>query len=463
MPRREFPRFAPLPASARRLVGPFCAVAFVLLASAVRVWIGHLLPGVTVFNLYYPAILGAALIGGEFSAALALALSAAFAWIVLVDARGLLVPMQTIALNLTIFSLAGAFVGAVGARLRWLLGRRRRDILRLADREARYRALFEGVSEGFALVEGVRDDGGRLVDLIVVEANPALLKILRIDMPIAGLRQSEVRGPPDPDYLAACEKGFHGAPVHVELFAQYAQRWVDVRLSRVAENRLAQIVVDITERKEAENRQTEMFDELNHRVKNNLAAVSAMLTMQARVADDPKVGEQLRKAVDRIETIGDVHASLYRVSSTDEVDFSAYLRRLCDRLSASLIDSERVRIDVFAEPAMAPLEEAVSLGLIVNELVTNAAKYAYPPPASGVIRVGLHNRPGELVLNVSDDGQGLPEADAGGGIGMRLVRSLVQQCRGELEVARAGGGASFTVRLREHGSPATETTQSRLL
>jgi two-component sensor histidine kinase len=187
-----------------------------------------------------------------------------------------------------------------------------------------------------------------------------------------------------------------------------------------------------------------------------------MLTMQARVADDPNVGEQLRKAVDRIETIGDVHASLYRVSSTDEVDFAAYLQRLCDRLSASLVDSDRVRIDVTAEPAMAPLEEAVSLGLIVNELVTNAAKYAYPSPACGVIRVSLLNHPGELVLNVSDDGQGLPEGDAGGGIGMRLVRSLVQQCRGELEVRR-GSGASFTVRLREHGPPATATTQSRLL
>ena len=462
MPRREFPKFAPFPASARRLVGPFCAVAFVLLASAIRVWLGHLLPGLTVFNLYYPAILGAALIGGEVAAALALTLSAAFAWLVLFTARGLLVPMQTIALNLVIFILAGAFVGAVGARLRWLLGRRRRDILRLADREARYRALFEGVSEGFALVEGVRDDRGRLVDLLTVEANPALLKILRLDMPVAGLRQSEVRGPPDPDYLAACERGFRGEAVRVELFARHARRWLEIRLNRVAENRLAQIVVDITERKDAETRQTEMFDELNHRVKNNLAAVSAMLTMQARVADDPKVGEQLRKAVDRIETIGDVHASLYRVSSADEVDFAAYLQRLCDRLSASLVDSDRVRIDVAAEPAMAPLEEAVSLGLIVNELVTNAAKYAYPPPACGVIRVSLLNRPGELVLNVSDDGQGLPEADAGGGIGMRLVRSLVQQCRGELEVRR-DAGASFTVRLREHGPPATATTQSRLL
>ena len=462
MRRIDFTKAARLPASAQRLVGPFSAVAFVLLASAARVWLGHLLPGVTVFNLYYPAILASALIGGELAAALALGLSAVFAWIVLHNARGLLVPMETVTLNVAIFVLAGAFVGAIGARLRRLLKRRRRDILRLAEREARYRALFDGVSEGFALLEGVWGADGKLIDLRIIEANPALLQMLRIDEPVTGRRQSEVRGPPEQDFLSVCQEAFQGPPVRQELFAPHAQRWFDVRASRVGENRLTQIVVDITERKAAESRQTEMFDELNHRVKNNLAAVSAMLSMQARVAADPKVATELRKAVDRIETIGDVHASLYRVSSTDEVDLAAYLQRLCDRLSTSLVDNERMRIDVSADPAMAPLDEAVALGLIVNELVTNAAKYAYPAPARGVIRVGLRNRSGELTLSVSDDGQGLPETAPASGIGMRLVRSLVQQCRGRLEVGD-GRGTNFTVRMREHPLPAADSTQSPLL
>lgn len=462
MPRRESSRFAPIAASAHQLVGPLCAVAFVALAITARIWMGALLPGLTVFSLFYPAILGAALIGGEIAAAVALVLSAVISWIVLHNAQGILVPMKAVTLNVVIFVVVGAFIGAVGARLRWLLARRRRDILRLADREARYRALFDGVSEGFALVEGIWGEGGRLVDFTVVEANPALLIMLRIDVPVVGRRQSELRTPPEPEYVAACAQAFRGPPVHLELFTRNVQRWFDIRMSRVGENRLALIFVDITDRKTAESRQTEMFDELNHRVKNNLAAVSAMLTMQARAAEDPKVSEQLRKAVDRIETIGDVHASLYRASSTDEVDFAAYLQRLCDRLSTSLVDGERVRIEVSVDPTMAPLDEAVALGLIVNELVTNAAKYAYPPPASGVIRVGLQNKPKELVLTVSDDGQGLPQGDATRGIGMRLVRSLAQQCRGELEIG-SGPGASFTVRLCEHAQPGGDAAQSRLL
>lgn len=462
MTRNDFLAFAQLPAWARRLVGPFCAIAFVALASATRVWLGHLLPGLTVFNLYYPAILGAALIGGEIAAALALALSCAFAWVVLYNTSALLIPMQTVPVNVAIYVVTGAFIGAVGAQLRRLLRRRQRDILRLADREARYRALFDGVSEGFALVEGVWNDRGRLVDFTVVEANPALLIMLGIDMQIVGRLHSEIREPPAPEYVAACAQAFRSGVARLEFFARQARRWLDIRITRLSPSRLALIVVDITERKAAESRQSEMFDELNHRVKNNLAAVSAMLTMQARVADDPQVAEQLRKAVDRIETISDVHASLYRVSSKDEVDFAAYLRRLCDRLSASLVENDRVRIEVQADPAMTPLDEAVSLGLVVNELVTNASKYAYPPPASGVIRVQLRNAPRELVLKVSDDGVGLQEAKSATGIGMRLVRSLVRQCQGELEVG-PGPGANLTVRVRAHGAAEDDPAQNRLL
>jgi two-component sensor histidine kinase len=174
------------------------------------------------------------------------------------------------------------------------------------------------------------------------------------------------------------------------------------------------------------------------------------------------VREQLQKAVDRIETIGDVHASLYRASSTGDVDFSAYLQKLCARLGTSLLDGERLRIEVQAEAVTAPLEEAVALGLIVNELVTNAVKHAYPASANGVIHVSLSKSAAGLALEVRDEGCGLGDGDRSAGIGMRLVRSLVQQCHGRLEVAN-DHGARFTVHLPHHGLPATETIQSQLL
>src|SRR5689334_11772611 len=98
MPRQDLPRVAQPPAWTRHMVGPLCALAFVGVASAIRIWLGQALPGLTVFNLYYPAILGAALVGGELAAALALALSAAFSWILLRNAPGLLAPQETVLL-----------------------------------------------------------------------------------------------------------------------------------------------------------------------------------------------------------------------------------------------------------------------------------------------------------------------------------------------------------------------------
>jgi two-component sensor histidine kinase/PAS domain-containing protein len=459
-PLRDTARTGRLIGLARRLAAPACAVGFVLLALTARMLLGRVLSGLSVFGLFYPAILGAALLGGEFSAAIALTLSATLGWRILASIPAM--SAAATAANLLLFLFTGAFVGLVGSRLRFLLKRRRADLARLAEREARYRALFEGVAEGCALLEAEWGEDGRLADFVVIEANPALFAMFNTDASILGRRQSELYGSRDAPYIEACEQAFRGQPGRLEVPSGRGWRWFDVRLSPVGKDRVAQICVDITERKLAESRRVEMFDELNHRVKNNLAAVSAMLAMQARVADNAAVREHLQKAVDRIETIGDVHASLYHASSTDEVEFGAYLEQLCERLATTVVDSERVRLEIDADAVMAPLDEAVALGLIVNELVTNAAKHAYPPPAAGVIRVELRDTPKGLRLSVRDEGVGLPQSDQPGGIGMRLVRSLVQQRSGELEV-RGVAGAEFVVHLARRGVSEADAAQSRLL
>lgn len=339
--------------------------------------------------------------------------------------------------------LAGS-VGALRQRFSQRLGRG--VAKRSPERELLYRKLFERVSDGFAVVEAIRDPGRRLVDYVVIEANPALLRILQADEPVVGRRASEVLQNAPPAWIEACELALEGEPLSFEYHAPGSRRWFEIHLSRLSEDQLAQFVADITDRKNAEARQAEMFDELNHRVKNNLAMVSAMLTMQARATDTPPVAEQLAKAVDRIHAIADAHASLYRTGRKDTVDFSRYLHDLCERLSNSILDRARLRLDLDLEPAFLPLDKAVALGVIVNELVTNAAKHAYPAPKSGAIAVKLA-RAGGVAVSVSDNGPGLP-AEQARGLGMRLVRSLVQQIGGKLTIAGTQG-ATFTVRLTD--------------
>jgi two-component sensor histidine kinase len=317
---------------------------------------------------------------------------------------------------------------------------------RRIDPNARYRTLFECVSDGFALVQVIRDADRRVVDYVVLEANPALLRMLGMDSSPVGKLQSEVLQAAPKAWLQACQAAVDGEPINFEYHRSESERWFDIHLSRIGPDQLAQLVVEITDRKRAERHRTEMFDELNHRVKNNLALVSAMLGLQARSASSAEVREQLEAAVERIQTVADVHGSLYRTGRTDDVEFAVYLRDLCDRLAAAMLDPGRVQLELQTEPTVLPLDKAVALGVVVNELVTNAAKHAYPPPRAGKISVQLKRTENALSLTVGDSGPGLPKEVESSRLGMRLVRSLVQQIGGELVIEHSPG-ATFHLHL----------------
>jgi two-component sensor histidine kinase/PAS domain-containing protein len=438
------------------------AIGLVALATAIRRAFGEGFGGVMPFFFYEPAVLAAALVGGWPAGLTALTASTVVAWYFFLEPRGFVLTSPTTTVNLLLFLASAALLVVVGARLKSVLQSLRSSHTQLAEREFRYRTLFQSISDGFALVEAIWDSDGRLVDYLVLEANPALHRILGVESSLVGRRQGEALRNGPPAWLQACEAALRGPPLSFEYHTP-GGRWFEIHLSKVADNRLAQIVLEITDRKVAERRHSEMFDELNHRVKNNLAVVSAMLNMQGRATDQPQVRDHLAKAVDRIQTIADVHASLYRSSRKDDVDFAAYLRDLCERLSDSLLDSDRVRLDLACEPAALPLDMAVSMGVVVNELVTNAAKYAYPAPAGGVISVKLSRSTEAVTLSVGDSGVGLPAQPQGSGLGMRLVRSLVQQMGATLEVEHHPG-ATFKIRLPAVGLfPASAHGQARLL
>lgn len=320
-------------------------------------------------------------------------------------------------------------------------GRRRQE-----DPGELYRTLFETMSEGFVICEVIRDASGRLVDYWVRDANPAFRRRAPGAANMVGRRFLEMRPNTHPRWFTACHVALtKGEPVRFEFWDDQALRWYDVHMTRLSDDEVGQFYIDITERKKAERYQAELFDELNHRVKNNLTIVSGVLTMQARASADAAVRGQLLKAVDRIQSIADLHASLYRSGGKDEVEAQRYLEELCERLSRTLLEGRDVRLDLHAEPLTLPLDQAVQLGIIVNELVTNAAKHAYPEAGKGVIWVRLGRAEGGLRLRVSDLGRGLAP-DTASGLGMRLVRSLVERAGGEVKVEGARG-ASVEVRL----------------
>jgi PAS domain S-box-containing protein len=212
------------------------------------------------------------------------------------------------------------------------------------------------------------------------------------------------------------------------------------------------IMRDDTERHQAEEHQQIMMREMSHRVKNSLMLVTGMLAMQARAAKIADVKRALTDAETRVATIAAVHDHLWRQPDLETVDLSDFLKGLCQRLAQT---SNQHKTEFQGSPYWIDADRAIQVALLVNELVTNAFKHAYPSGA-GTVNVGVETDDEAITLSVSDRGVGLPKVfDLTGGVrdslGMRLVAGLVRQLNAGLEVKDVAPGATFIVRIPNTG------------
>lgn len=171
-----------------------------------------------------------------------------------------------------------------------------------------------------------------------------------------------------------------------------------------------------------------LLAEVNHRVANSLALVASLLRLQISGARSDEVKAELAETQARITAIAGMHRSLYTSDDVSRVELDRYLNRLTAELYSSLHSAERpVRLLFDADPISLSADKAVSVGMIVTELVTNAFKYAYAPGQAGDIRVSLKTTDdGQALLRVEDDGVGIDPQGApkGTGLGSRIVKSM---------------------------------------
>ncbi len=217
---------------------------------------------------------------------------------------------------------------------------------------------------------------------------------------------------------------------------------------------------DITERKRMEEalhqtiREKEiLLKEIHHRVKNNMQIISSILNLQAKSIKDPAALESLKMCQSRIRSMALIHEKLYRSREISRIDFGEYLRSLASALFKSFeADPDAVALKFETQDVVLDVNTAIPCGLIVNELILNAFKHAFPRGKSGEIRVALAgNGDGGYVLTVSDTGIGFPgDMDPGKAetLGFQLVNLLVEQIDGTLEVKR-GNGTTFLITFRE--------------
>jgi two-component sensor histidine kinase len=193
----------------------------------------------------------------------------------------------------------------------------------------------------------------------------------------------------------------------------------------------------------AERTKDLLLRELGHRTKNNLAMVTSVLTLQARSKTDPGAKLALEKAVSRVQAIASAH-SYFLPMHQGRVEMRSYLGTLCSHLGDALRDVRPIALRVDIADVHLSSEQAIPVGLIVNELVTNALKHAFPDERAGAITVSLSGA-SPLTLTVEDNGVGCEPLSPDGGLGSRLIQMLAQQLGATIERTRASPGCRVRV------------------
>jgi PAS domain S-box-containing protein len=230
---------------------------------------------------------------------------------------------------------------------------------------------------------------------------------------------------------------------------------------------------DVTERKQAEAKiqaslkeKEVLLKEIHHRVKNNLQIVSSLLDLQAEYIQEPEILEKLEDSKHRLLAMSLIHETLYQSETLAQVDFSDYIERLATNiLFAQSTDYDRIKLEFNLEPVFLNLETAIPCGLLLNELITNSIKHAFPDPLQGKIYIELHYHSSEtapnqnqtscqgekIMLKVSDNGIGLPanmDFQETKSLGLTLIHDLTQQLRGSLAI-NLSNGTQFTLIFSE--------------
>ncbi|MBL7963538.1 MAG: ATP-binding protein [Flavobacteriales bacterium] len=192
-----------------------------------------------------------------------------------------------------------------------------------------------------------------------------------------------------------------------------------------------------------------LLREIHHRVKNNLQMVGSLLRMQGRGIQDPVARDAVRDSQDRVRSMALIHQDLYQEDDVRGIDMPSYVDKLARGLIKSHgIDPGRIAIDLAVPPLRLDVDTAIPIGLILNELIVNALKHAFPDGRSGLLRISLQHQVDGLHLEVSDDGIGYSVAavnsEGGAGFGLGMLRTFAEKLQAEHEMVEDQG---TTVRL----------------
>jgi PAS domain S-box-containing protein len=346
----------------------------------------------------------------------------------------------------------------------------------IRESEVRFRSLFNGAAEGIL----VADIGTKKF----LYANPAICSMLGYsehEIHTRGLE--DIHPKEDLDHVMGefMAQG-RGEKILAEnipvLRKDKTVFYADIKTTRILiDGRMCNVgfFSDITERKNVQERlkkfneelekqvaeRTEQLNkslhekeillkEIHHRVKNNLQIVASLLNLQSRQISDPETLTMIRESQNRVRAMALVHERLYRSKDISSVDLLDYVRFMGDSLFRFYgITPATVRFEINISDIQVDINHAIPLGLIINELLSNSLKYAFPAGRKGMITVTGKKDDGTTCIIMQDDGVGIPESldwKNTGSLGLRLVYNLTEQLEGTIELDRAGG-TKFTITI----------------
>lgn len=314
-----------------------------------------------------------------------------------------------------------------------------------------YHSLFDNMLNGFAYCKMHYDDKGVPADFTYLTVNSAFERLTglkavtgrKVSEVIPGIREN------DPQLFEAygrvCETAISES---FETYVSTLRMWFNVSVYSPQRGYFVVVFDVITQRKQAEelikrslDEKTLLLREIHHRVKNNLAIISALLHMQEMTIKNKTASGLLKESQDRIKAMSLVHEMLYLTEDFTKIDAGAYIRKLTDEILASQRDSKdglALNYDLSSE-ALA-IDKLIPVGLIVTELVTNAMKYAFAGKELGKLMISMKvDAQGAHVLTVSDNGRGLPKGFTAKSLGLKIVRTLVKQLKGKMRITSGDG------------------------
>lgn len=194
-----------------------------------------------------------------------------------------------------------------------------------------------------------------------------------------------------------------------------------------------------------------LLKEIHHRVKNNLQVISSLLSLQQRQISDPKASQAIQEGRDRVKAMALIHQNLYQDTALIGVETSDYVNKLANSLIKNYkIEDKKIVLNIDVDPMKLDIDTIIPLGLVINELISNALKYAFTNQSSGAIDILLKSSDKTLTLSVVDNGKGLPKdfsVEQVSSLGFRLIKAFSDKLKADLNISSSDEGTKISLTI----------------